>query len=116
MTLDNVLEHREFHSTNSDITMNFGNVGGFGFGFSVHQAQMSGIFPDEEREVNASITGCISEQEALSIELEGWQKWGYENLLDLMDDRSMDCSTTGGGNVDGFSFQMDFEGYDFLRN
>ncbi len=117
MSLSNVMEAGEFHSTDTGITMNFGNVGGFGFGFSVHQARMSGVFLDDEREVAASITGCVSAAEAESIVLEGWEKWGYETLHDLMDGRSMDCASgESGPNIDGYSFQMDFDGYDFLRN
>ncbi len=116
MTLSNVMDGGRFSSTDSGITMNFGNVGGFGFGFSVHQAQMSGVFLEDDAEVSASITGCISEAEALSIVLEGWQKWGYETLNDLMDARGLDCvSGESGGQVDGYSFQMDFEGFDYLR-
>ena len=117
MSLSNVLDGGTFHSTDSGITMNFGNVGGFGFGFSVYEARMVGSFLDDEREVAASITGCISEAEALSIVLEGWQKWGYETLNDLMDGRAQDCASGESGSaIDGYSFQMDFEGYDFLRD
>jgi hypothetical protein len=117
MSLSNVLEGGRFHSTDTGITMNFGNVGGFGFGFSVHEARMNGAFLDDEREVSASITGCVAASEAESIVLEGWQKWGYETLHDLMDGRAMDCASGElGSEIDGYSFQMDIEGYDFLRN
>ncbi len=117
MNMSFVTQGDIFESTDTGVTLNFSNVGGFGFGFSVHQAVMSGRFVDDQNEVEASITGCISQAEALEIVLEGWQKWGYETLDDLMDERALDCATgNAGGDIDGYSFQMDYEGWDFIRN
>jgi hypothetical protein len=116
MTLHNIVQGSDFQSTDTDITLNFSSVGGFGFGFSVFQARMNGTFLDDARDVTASITGCLSDEEVRSLELDGWEKLGFETLYDLMDQRVMDCAISGTGDFDGYSFQMDFDGYDFLRD
>jgi hypothetical protein len=116
MSLSFVNQGGDFESTDTGITMNFGNVGGFGFGFSVHQAVLSGRLGDDDTQVNASITGCITRAEALSIELEGWEDFGFETLLDLMDGRNLDCASgEAGPDIDGYGFRMDFTAFDFLR-
>jgi len=94
-----------FISTDPDLTLQLA----FGVTVPLRYAHIEGRFtPDFQEIVNGAITGAIREADTEDIET------SFGNLHELMDGRPLDEDTTGDGQPDAWSFELNFTAFQFL--